>query len=268
MSASKKDCASESAASFSDPRACITRAIVAGDRDFDDYTMLSDNLNRILAGRGYVEIVSGHAGGTDLLGERYAGEHGIPYTVFPADWKRYHTRAGFIRNTQMLEYASEKTPLVVAFWDGTSHGTKDTIDKAEKAGVECIVIRYGGYTDTGGQPGRENGSVKTVLGVPVEEFVKQNADKTLAEALGDEHFWYSYYRIESLGLSRHSYICLRRFMDPPVCRPSGSHLTMDELLGFKVRDLWNGRVIFEDVFVEVVEKADAWLKARHAGTES
>ena len=201
MSASKKDCKSESAASFSDPRSDITRVIVAGGRDFNDYAMLSENLDRILAGRGHVEIVSGHARGTDILGERYACEHGISYTVFPADWKRYHTRAGFIRNTQMLEYSSKKTPLVVAFWDGTSHGTKDTIDKAEKAGIECVVIRY----------------VKTVLGVPVEGFVKQNADKTLAEALGDQHFWYSYYRIESLGLSRKAYNCLRRFMDPPLC---------------------------------------------------
>ena len=268
MSASKKDCKSERAASFSNPSSDITRVIVAGGRDFDDYAMLSENLDRILAGRGHVEIVSGHARGADMLGERYAGEHGIPYMVFPADWKRFYTRAGFIRNTQMLEYASEKTPLVVAFWDGTSHGTKDTIDKAEKTGIECVVIRYGGETDTGESPDGSTGTVKTVLGVPVEEFVRQNADKTLAETLGDEHFWYTYYRIESLGLSRKAYNCLRRFMDPPLCYPSGSHLTMDELLGFKVQNLWNGRVIFEDVFIEVVEKADAWLKARHVGSGS
>ncbi len=119
-----------------------TRVIVAGGRDFDDYTRLRAVLDEKLAGFEAVEIVSGHARGADRLGERYASEHGIPCVIFPADWKRYLLRAGFIRNTQMLEYAMGGNPLVIAFWDGNSHGTRDMIDKAKSAGVECVVIYY------------------------------------------------------------------------------------------------------------------------------
>ncbi len=70
--------------------------------------------------------------------------HWNPVTLrhFPADWKSYPLRAGFIRNTQMLEYAMREKPLVIAFWDGNSHGTRDMIDKAKCAGVECVVINF------------------------------------------------------------------------------------------------------------------------------
>lgn len=50
--------------------------------------------------------------------------------MFVADWKRYGKAAGPIRNSQMLEYVKQENPLVVAFWDGESHGTRDTINKA------------------------------------------------------------------------------------------------------------------------------------------
>ncbi len=126
---------------------------------------------------------------------------------------------------------------------------------------------YDVFAGNGKNLGRD-GADRTVLGIQVEEFVEQNADKTLAQALGDEHFWYAYYGIDSLGLSRHTYYWIRRRMDPPICYPSGSHLTMDELLGFTVSRLWNGPVLFEDGFIEIVEKADAWLKAWHARTGS
>ena len=77
-----------------------------------------------------------------MLGEKYAAERGFPCTVFPADWKRNWRRAGFLRNTQMLEYALQSSPLIVAFWDGRSHGTEDMINKARAAGVECVVVSY------------------------------------------------------------------------------------------------------------------------------
>ena len=120
----------------------ITRVIVAGGRDFDDYAALRDVLDKKLDGLGPVEIVSGHARGADLLGERYAEERGIPCAVFPADRERLPLRAGFIRNTQMLKYAAQEKPLVIVFWDAVSHGTKDMIDKAKSTGIECVIIEY------------------------------------------------------------------------------------------------------------------------------
>lgn len=42
----------------------------------------------------------------------------------------------------MLSYAMEASPLVVAFWDGKSHGTKDTIEKCYHLGIEYRVTYY------------------------------------------------------------------------------------------------------------------------------
>ena len=118
------------------------RVIVAGGRDFNDYELLKTRLDSILANFENVEIVSGHARGADTLGEKYAKERGLPCKVFPADWKNFPIRAGFMRNTRMLEYAKEETALVIAFWDGVSHGTGDIIKKAGLKNIEVFIINY------------------------------------------------------------------------------------------------------------------------------
>ena len=115
------------------------RVIVAGGRDFDDYAKLKAVLDATFADRNQsIEIVSGHAKGADMLGERYAFEKNIPCKVFPAEWNKYPIRAGFIRNSQMIEYAMRETPMLIAFWNGTA----DTIEKAKKANIECVIVHY------------------------------------------------------------------------------------------------------------------------------
>ena len=122
------------------------RIIVCGGSKFNDYSLLESSLNRIFNeySGDAIEIISGHAKGTDSLGERYAKEHNLKCTVFAADWKRYGKAAGPIRNSQMLKYAKQENPIVIAFWDGKSHGTKDTINKAKKLNVRCEIIMYEG----------------------------------------------------------------------------------------------------------------------------
>ena len=124
----------------------LTRLIVNGSRTFDDYALLEKKLDAIISDLEDVEIVSGHARGADSLGERYAKEHGIPCKVMPAEWKKYGKAAGIIRNQQMIDYAKEEIPLLVTFWDGKSHGTKHTIEKAMKDGIQ-VVIGYMGKAD-------------------------------------------------------------------------------------------------------------------------
>ena len=119
-----------------------TRVIVAGGRDFKDYDLLKERLDKILENYENIEIVSGHAKGADMLGEQYAAEKGLDLAVFPADWKKNRVRAGFIRNSQMIEYACEETPLVIAFWNGESHGTKDTIEKAKEKDITVFIEEY------------------------------------------------------------------------------------------------------------------------------
>ena len=73
--------------------------------------------------RNCTEIVSGGADGIDTLARRYAEEYGLLFKVFPPEYDRYGKSAVFIRNLQIVEYAH----IVIAFWDGKSKGTADTI---------------------------------------------------------------------------------------------------------------------------------------------
>lgn len=114
------------------------RIIVAGGRDFTDYNLLCSVLNEYLAGMGDVKIISGMAEGADSLAIRYADEHSLSKILFPANWKRYPRRAGFLRNADMLSVATH----LIAFWDGTSHGTRHIIDIARTKGIPVKVIGY------------------------------------------------------------------------------------------------------------------------------
>lgn len=54
------------------------------------------------------------------------------------DWDKYGKSAGFKRNTTIVEACD----TLLAFWDGKSRGTQDSIAKAEKLGKLTIVITY------------------------------------------------------------------------------------------------------------------------------
>ena len=121
------------------------RIIIAGGRDFTDYSQLKQFMDDLLKTlEGSIEIVSGGAKGADSLGERYAREHGYKLKRFPANWDRYGKSAGIIRNKEMALYAAEVTGMLVAFWDGASRGTYDMITRAEEYNLEVHVSEYGG----------------------------------------------------------------------------------------------------------------------------
>lgn len=123
------------------------RIIVCGGRHFNDYERLKDEIDKVIAKfNRYVheiEIVSGHCAGADQLGEQYARERGYPCKVFPANWEKHGRSAGPIRNSEMIQYASEvNVPIVVAFVSPRSKGTKDTVRKAQKKGFKVVVVEY------------------------------------------------------------------------------------------------------------------------------
>lgn len=74
------------------------------------------------------------------MGEEYAKAHSIPVKIFPADWNKHGRKAGPICNRQMLQYILGGKPLVIAFWDGVSRGTKNMIQQAQEAMVEVQII--------------------------------------------------------------------------------------------------------------------------------
>ena len=112
------------------------RVVVAGSRDFDNYALLSSELDKYLAGKTNITIVSGAARGADQLGERYAEDHNLRVDRFPAEWDKFHKSAGPIRNNKMAETAD----AVIVFWDSHSPGTRNLIECARKADVPCKII--------------------------------------------------------------------------------------------------------------------------------
>ena len=121
------------------------RIIIAGSRDFNDYEYLKEELTQFIANHPNrrFTIVSGVARGADQLGEKYAREKCIQLKRFPADWNNLGRSAGYIRNTQMLDYIKQNDceGYVIAFWDGKSKGTQHMIKTAQKAGV-TVEIKF------------------------------------------------------------------------------------------------------------------------------
>lgn len=81
------------------------------------------------------QIISGGARGIDTCAKEYAASHGIDYIEFLPDYKRYGKGAPLRRNQQMIEAAD----LVIAFWDGASHGTKYTIDLCKQKDIPVQI---------------------------------------------------------------------------------------------------------------------------------
>ena len=82
------------------------------------------------------EIVSGGAKGIDQCAREYALSHGIKLTEFLPEYKKYGRAAPLKRNITIIEYAD----LVLAFWDGASHGTKFVIDRCKHFNVPIRVL--------------------------------------------------------------------------------------------------------------------------------
>lgn len=86
-------------------------------------------------------VITGGAAGVDNMALDTARYYRMPYEIYPPNWTRHGRSAGIVRNRTMVETADE----VVAFWDGTSRGTKFTIDYAKQVGkpVRVFVLAHG-----------------------------------------------------------------------------------------------------------------------------
>lgn len=93
-----------------------------------------DNLRKYLPD-DVTEIVSGGARGVDTSAREYAIANGIKLTEFLPEYDKYGRGAPLRRNITIIEYAD----MVLAFWDGSSHGTKYVIDYCKKRGVPVKV---------------------------------------------------------------------------------------------------------------------------------
>ena len=117
------------------------KVAVIGSRNFTDktrlYEVLTKNRDRIKL------IVSGGAQGADTFATMWATDYGVPYLVFPALWRdpdtgEFNRGAGFKRNRKIIEQCD----VVVAFHDGISKGTLNSLEIATQLGKPIKVIKF------------------------------------------------------------------------------------------------------------------------------
>jgi hypothetical protein len=82
-------------------------------------------------------VITGGAKGVDKTTEAAARRRGLEVVVHYANWNLYGKAAGQIRNQVVVDDCDR----LVAFWDGTSPGTKGAISLASKANKLEKVFR-------------------------------------------------------------------------------------------------------------------------------
>jgi hypothetical protein len=114
------------------------KVIIAGSRVFNDYKRLCSVCDYMLQNQKEIEIVSGTALGADILGEKYAQEHGYEIKRFQAEWNKFGKSAGYKRNEEMAKYAD----ALIVFWNGSSKGTKHMINLAKQYNLKIKICRF------------------------------------------------------------------------------------------------------------------------------
>lgn len=115
---------------------------IIGGRDFADSGRAMDlliqyfdvgNINCSIS-----TIVTGCASGADAIARDMAKEFSLNLDIHKANWTQFGKAAGPMRNAKIVENAD----MILAFWDGQSRGTKDSITKARLAKKDTMIFYY------------------------------------------------------------------------------------------------------------------------------
>lgn len=107
------------------------RVLICGSRTFTEQKIVFDYIEQNLSSRDIV-MHGACATGADRLADRACKIFAIPVERYPANWVLHGKGAGPLRNQFMID---QKPNLVVAFWDGESTGTLDTLNRTVR---RCI----------------------------------------------------------------------------------------------------------------------------------
>ena len=83
-------------------------------------------------------IVSGGAIGVDTCAQEFAKKHGLMLIIYYPEYIRYGGRTAPLKRNELIV---EECDCLLAFWDGTSRGTKYTLDYAEKLGKPIKIVK-------------------------------------------------------------------------------------------------------------------------------
>jgi len=115
---------------------------IIGSRGFDDYALMDraifSHWDPEWGGSWPELIISGGADGADNLAEAFAQRFKIRTQIFLPDWATHGKLAGFVRNKLIIEACDE----VLAFWDGKSKGTANSLSIAKRLKKPTIIIYF------------------------------------------------------------------------------------------------------------------------------
>ena len=101
------------------------KVAIVGSRDYPLEHLVREFVRRLALKDPNAVVVSGGARGVDSWAVDEAKRCGLGYEELHADWDGLGKSAGKIRNSTIVA----RSAVIVAFWDESSTGTKDTIDK-------------------------------------------------------------------------------------------------------------------------------------------
>lgn len=112
--------------------------LVCGSRGFRNRALVSEVVETF---DPKTVVIAGGANGPDKWAEIAADRRGLHVAVVRPIWHRYGKRAGPERNEAMMRL---RPSYVVAFWDGKSSGTANTIELAGASSVPAVIYREDG----------------------------------------------------------------------------------------------------------------------------
>ena len=112
----------------------MSRVGVVGSRHFPDLERVAGYVRDLPAG---ASLVTGSATGVDATVARAARERGLPVRVVGASFEEARDAdAAASRNQRLIDLCD----VLVAFWDGSSPGTRRTVERALDSGKEVHVF--------------------------------------------------------------------------------------------------------------------------------
>ena len=113
------------------------RVGIVGSRRFSEPSRVSDYVNALPP---RASIITGSASGVDAAATKAARAKGIPVHVISASFDEVANVSRSAARNQRLVDACD---VLVAFWDGTSKGTRATVERALDSGKEVHVFVSG-----------------------------------------------------------------------------------------------------------------------------
>jgi predicted Rossmann fold nucleotide-binding protein DprA/Smf involved in DNA uptake len=110
------------------------KVAIVGSRHFSEPDRVGDYVNALPHGSS---IVTGSASGVDAAATKAARAKGISVQVIPASFDELaDSKKSAARNQRLIDACD----VLVAFWDGTSKGTRNTVERALDSGKEVHVF--------------------------------------------------------------------------------------------------------------------------------